>query len=423
MLQFFMLVTPLLMPAYIFRFKLLGIPTNVFEIAVLLTFIALLLYGYIARGKTKNHIFPRWRDDLLFRAFLIFCILFVLSSILGVVNAGFSQDSLGIFKSYVLTPLLLSLSIYWQLKSERVDSVVKYLLIGLYASVLVVSAIALLQRIGLVSTIFYQVGDASFQQYLGDHFRAFSIFESPNYLAMFIVPTSLIACGIINNPKVKTQNLKLWKGSFYLSLILPLLALIFSQSRAGLIAALGSLAIITVIYLYGKLNNKKQKIALVLTFIILASLFIVLVFKFAMRPEADALRFQIYHFSWLMVRENWLTGIGAGNFQDYLKSMPIAGTSISDSLSYAIHPHNLYLALWLNFGLLGLLSFSAISVWVFSFLLKSKNLSSLFILGAFCAILIHGIFDTTYFKNDLAVMYWLITSIAVANFQSKNSNL
>lgn len=432
MLRILAFLTTFLIPFYILRFEVLGIPTNVFEVAVLL------LLGAVAISVLKNKktscrkgfslLLEGWKSDPVVRAILISGIIFIISSVLGIVNAGFSEESLGIFKSWVMVPILLALAISYQLSAARKNdernslTASSYKLAavfcGLYASVLAVSGIAVLQRLGVVGSLLYQVGDQSFNQYLGENFRAFSIFESPNYLAMFIVPATLISAGLLS--KFKDQKSKFWKKAYYLSSILPLLALILSESRAGLIALVGSLGIMGVALLYRKLERAGQKTLLLISAAILSSVFCILVFKFALRPDTDAIRFQIYQFSWTMVKENWLTGIGAGNFHQVLSSMPIEGTHIADNLSYAIHPHNLYLALWLSFGLLGLCSFLSLSFWSIYLLLKKSSPASLFILAALSAILIHGIFDTTYLKNDLSAIFWLIVTLAlIANDQRR----
>ncbi len=45
---------------------------------------------------------------------------------------------------------------------------------------------------------------------------------------------------------------------------------------------------------------------------------------------------------------------------------------------------------------------------------KNTRVSSLRLcLAAMVAVLIHGLVDTTYFKNDLALLFWLVVTAAL----------
>ena len=117
----------------------------------------------------------------------------------------------------------------------------------------------------------------------------------------------------------------------------------------------------------------------------------------------------IWQASKKMIENNFVFGIGPGNFQktylEYQKFYP-------PYLEWAVpHPNNLYLAWWLYGGILGVVGFLGL---VFFFLRdvleksKKEPRQVLFVaLGIMLVILSHGIFDTTYFKNDLAIIFWL----------------
>ena len=112
-----------------------------------------------------------------------------------------------------------------------------------------------------------------------------------------------------------------------------------------------------------------------------------------------------------LIEDNWLWGIGAGNFQEkYL----VYQKYFTPYLEWAVpHPHSLYLSIWLYGGALGLAGFvGLIFFWFRSFWRLQKNPNLRFIgLGIMFYILLHGIVDTTYFKNDLAVVFWLLFTL------------
>jgi len=74
-------------------------------------------------------------------------------------------------------------------------------------------------------------------------------------------------------------------------------------------------------------------------------------------------------------------------------------------------PHNIFLAFWLQAGLLGLVGFFWLLISFFKKIEPKQILSSILI-GTMIYILIHGMVDTTYWKNDLSIIFWLIISIA-----------
>jgi len=421
-------ITTFLIPFYIFRFNLFGIPTNVFEISVFITLIASLLNCFIAGEKQAQ----KFQFDYSLILYSIFFILFLVSSIIGAARSGFSLDSLGILKSWVMVPMVLGAVVRCQVigssyKNEAIFSNLKpvtyYLkpvLLGLYASMLVVSIWAIFQKFGIISTLFYQSGDSSFAQYLGSNFRAFGPFESPNYLAMFIVPCAILALGTSSKLKACPEyprgvlSSKLWSGLFYISFLLPLTALLLSKSRAGIIALIGSAIIYGAIITYRKIADKRVSFVLVLLSALVFSILVFLVYRFALRPDSDAVRFEIYRYAWQMVKDNWIFGIGPAKFQSVLSGFPITDSFRQFALPYAYHPHNLYLALWLNFGILGLLSFLGVVVATIVNLFRSRTGLSLLLLAALSAILMQGVFDTTYFKNDLSAIFWLIIALSFA---------
>jgi O-antigen ligase len=80
-----------------------------------------------------------------------------------------------------------------------------------------------------------------------------------------------------------------------------------------------------------------------------------------------------------------------------------------------MYPHNIFLNFWSELGLLGALLFSWIIakfLWQSSTLyLKEKNFLALGLCGAMLVILIHGLVDVPYFKNDLSVLFWILIAL------------
>ena len=82
-----------------------------------------------------------------------------------------------------------------------------------------------------------------------------------------------------------------------------------------------------------------------------------------------------------------------------------------------MYPHNIFLNFWTELGLAGMVLF----IWIIG---KAMHLSlkiyeqksvykgiALGLIGAMVAIFVHGLVDVPYFKNDLAVVFWVLLAV------------
>ena len=128
-------------------------------------------------------------------------------------------------------------------------------------------------------------------------------------------------------------------------------------------------------------------------------------------------RLMIWQSAWTIIKDHSLIGIGPGMFQKYYLDYQ---AKFPPYLEWAVpQPHNIFLAFWLQTGLLGLIGF----IWLlFRFFESvtpnrsdtpqkiSKKLS-LVLMAAMIYILIHGLVDTPYWKNDLSIIFWLLIAL------------
>ena len=125
-------------------------------------------------------------------------------------------------------------------------------------------------------------------------------------------------------------------------------------------------------------------------------------------------RLGIWEAAYEMLSRSPLWGIGAGMFQTafivkkhfVLYPVPV---------EVALHPHNIFLATWLYGGLLGFVGFLGIifatGIDLYKKLTKKVGSDPTFygaLAISFVIILVHGMVDTTYWKNDLAFMWWIL---------------
>lgn len=399
MTQVMVFISLFLIPAYIFRFSILDIPTNIFEVAVGVSALMFII-EWLIKKPTKKFNFGLWPAYVL-----------VLAAIISTVIAADTTVALGILKGWFFVPAVLYLIIINSFERKTL----RRLSIPLFVSLLIVSLWACLQKLGIISTLFYQVGDRGFTDYIAQS-RAFGPFESPNYLAMFVVPMAFLTLPIFSYARSATD--KIFIAAFY---ILPLSALYASHSLGGLLAfGFGLISLLAVLlaktYRAKLVNSGIKTVLLAVGLIIVAVGFAMIFSSISSETYSNAIRKDIYHYSIELLKLHPILGIGLGEFQKMVENISISNLGFQMyGLSYALHPHNLFLALWLNLGLLGLIAFIYLLGSFFWQLGRRGGdillLSSTF--AAMVAILIHGLVDTTYFKNDLSVIFWLLLAISV----------
>jgi putative inorganic carbon (HCO3(-)) transporter len=109
-----------------------------------------------------------------------------------------------------------------------------------------------------------------------------------------------------------------------------------------------------------------------------------------------------------IIKDNPLVGTGLASFPVVYEKYKEASHT-----EFFPNPDELYLTLWIEMGLAGLVIF----IWLVAkylkagaSLIKKKAVTgyAVGLMAAMIALLVHGFFDTPYFKNDLAVAFWIL---------------
>ncbi len=373
-----------LLPLYYLRFNIGGLPTNFIEI--LIGLLLVLTLGSYQRLSLPN----AWPIGLI---------------VVGVVLASFfaldTRVAFGIVKGWFVIPIIYYSCVTTIFPPNQRQVFIKPALISL----VLVSLYAIGQRFGLIPLLSYQLPEAT--QYL-DQGRAVGFFESPNFLAMYLVPLTLVTGGYL----VLTKNFR-WLAW----LVLPLVAIVLSQSQAGWLAIGAGLVWLCLWRSSTSLAPSRVKLigVGVGTAVLLLALW-----KWA----DDSARLLIWQNAWQMVKDHPLLGIGPGQFQANFLLLGDQSGQFAAVLPYALHPHNLFLNVYLSTGLLGLIG----SVWFLAGLGKeffrnaARSPLALAATSALVAVLVHGLFDSTIFKNDLAIIFWLLVFLVSNGYKESNAN-
>lgn len=381
--RFILSILPLLLPLYVVRFHVGPIPSTLLELSL---FTILLLW--IISQKSLRQTLASFTHSPWFWPILLWNI----AGLLGVATADTHLAALGLWRAYFLEPTL----IFVMLRDlVRTDEDRRALLRSSCAIVIFVAVWAILQRAELLPI-------PSPWDVAPQGIRSTGPFPFPNALALFCVPFAALyaSLALAHTPLLR----RTWLITAALA---GLIATILAQSDGGLIALAAAVGIALL------LNNKTRRFALIAA--ILGSVIIAAIpttrmiaeRQFLFKEWSGKVRLVMWNETWTMLRDHPLTGAGLGNF-------PTAITPYHKATWMEIfqYPHNILLNLWSEIGLLGIIAFAWILfVWIRNSSLATRpsqlipRHSALIVLTA---LLVHGIVDVPYFKNDLALAFWIL---------------
>ncbi|MCM1339865.1 MAG: O-antigen ligase family protein [Muribaculaceae bacterium] len=147
---------------------------------------------------------------------------------------------------------------------------------------------------------------------------------------------------------------------------------------------------------------------------------------FAMRNDSsNSFRFNVYHSSLEMFKDNWLLGIGVGN-KNFREIYGLYMKTGFDALS----AYNIYLETAVESGIFALIAFLGclitMSIDAVKFILHSLDREQVIFVSvsivAIWAVMFHGLVDTIYFRPQLQFMFWSYAAIiSTLVYQKENA--
>ncbi len=348
------------LPLYLVRFMIFGIPTTVLEILIYILFLL-----WLVEGGNKN-----LKIILKNNKLLIFGIVFLFIGVsLATIFSLDLRTSAGIWKAWFVDPILFFIVLISVIKNSEQ---VKKVLFSLFLSGIVVSIIALIYLI---------LGE------LDPVGRLQAFYTSPNYLAMYLVPALII--GFWSLLRSKTY--------FLAPTLLLAVILFFTRSFSSWLAIITVLGFSLFIYLF----KSRKKYAWLILVAVLIIILILGYLALTQRESSLNARLIIWQKAWEIFTTHPILGIGPGTFGNYFLPSPEWGVP---------QPHNIFLAFLLQTGLIGFLGFVLLLIYFFRPKADQPRAGSLqlLLMMIMACILIHGLTDTLYWKNDIAVVFWVI---------------
>ncbi len=389
-----------LLPTYLLRSNIGWLPFTFLELLIWFTF-----FGWLMQAWKRNTLF-----STVLRNYRLGISIILLASIFSVIIAPSITAAAGLWKAYIIQPLLLFIIAKNIIVSKK-D--LQYILIGFGISALYLALFALYQKLT-------GVGIPTGPWVAPETRRVTSLFTSPNALGMYLAPLCSIFIGysIANFKQAKKTSIFLLT-----TVVISLLSLIFTKSEGTFIGLAVSVGVFLWFTKYRKLFASLA-IALVALVTLIASplgqhinqpvhqkIYTTLTFQ----DQSGQNRLWLWNLAWQQLTsspQTFIFGTGLFGFSEIQNQ-----TRNPDRIEALLYPHNILLNFWTELGLLGVIGFLLILCSFFKKFRQTAQLSSttpwlhIGIVAAILGLLAHGIVDVPYFKNDLAIIFWLLIAM------------
>lgn len=383
-----LVATCALMPAYVVRWRVGPLPTTLLEAAILVTIGALLVESWQARQA------PPWRSPLVVPAGL-----FLVAAAVAVLVSPDHRAALGLYRAYVLEPIALFVVAGAVVRTEaRARALVVALWLG--GGVVGLANLAVVLNALRHHTLNVAIAPPVV------------IYMTPNAVALYLVPLVALAGALLLH--AEDRRLRLAAAAFAAVGVAATLA---SFSRGGYMA----LAVIGLLLVL----SHRWRYALV------PGLVVVGVVAARVPPVASRLahevnladpnnsfveRVHLWGATLRMLRDHPVFGAGLSGF-----AKTIDAYRNGQYTEHLIYPHDIVLNAWSETGLVGLVAFAWIMVQGFRLALRGWRRADaawrpyhLGVALALVGLVVHGLVDVPYWKNDLSAEFWVLMALTWA---------
>ena len=415
------------LPTYLIRFNIGPIPFTLLEAMIIIIFLIWII-------KSKPWLRLRksaWQERTKKYPYYFEIIAILIAAWTALAIAGFNNSALGIFKAYFLEPVMLYIVII-NCGSKGIE---KKFLWPLTISSLLLSLFAIFQQLtgSFIANPFWAALETR---------RVTSVFPYPNALGLFLAPIFFLSAALLYfYPKHSNLITAAKKIFIIVSLLSSILAIFFARSEGALIGIIVALFIIAILA-----NKKSRRLALGL-----AALGIIFLITYAPAWKYVQQKATLMDLSGQIRRQQWLetinmlkegriiSGAGLSKYQEKVIPFHQEGIFVKNDdpefqrhvvwneeyrkkvgqpVEIYLYPHNIFLNFWTETGLFGALLFTwLIARYLFEAIKLLKNTQDRYrylilgLIGAMSTIIIHGLVDVPYFKNDLAILFWFLIAL------------
>jgi len=339
------------------------------------------------------------------KALDFFMFVFVLSILIAQVFSTYPQYSLRFLAFYITCFLFLLLIVSEFRTMDKLETLLGIMLVAVSIS----GVYGIWQRI-----VGVPVNPAYVDLNLNEGLpgRVYSTMDNPNNFAEILVMMIPFYFAAIFNSKTAVRKL------FYVALAVPpMVSLLLTGSRASWVG----FAAAFMVYLFFK-NKKLIPVAIILGLMAVPflpkSIYRRILTIFNPYDSSMNYRKQIYYSVKPMLRDFWLTGFGLGT--DVFRKL--ANTYYWYTGSIPAHSHNFFLQLWLEAGIIGILSFLGAMIRIAKRSIKAvysnadERAKNTLISGmmSIAGVLVAGIVEYIWFYQRVMLIFWVVVGIMLA---------
>ena len=217
------------------------------------------------------------------------------------------------------------------------------------------------------------------------------------------------------------ENIDLPRKIFDIIIFLASLAACIMINTRG---AWLDLAIVLPFILAYRFKSRKKFLAAIIILVTMAGIFLAASPKTFQRLQTVATvgseqsvteRFLMWHSALNMIADKPLTGVGFGNYESAYREIYILDEAKEH---FQGHAHNVYLQLWAETGLPGLILFCAL----FGYILfwswrRAENIFGLMLFTATLDLMLYSLTDYTFAAFSAMRVYWLLFGVCVAGIK------
>lgn len=375
------ILLPMALPLYLIRFKIGSLPTTLLEI-YLFSLFSFTLYAFHFTPFNKGwRSMAEWKWPVL---------LWVIASLAAVFWSPSMVTGLGLWRAYVLEPVLVLVLLFGL--REVIDR--KRLEYAMCSVIGIVGLWALIQFVtgqGIPSPWNVSIADGR---------RATGPFPYPNALALFVVPMGAYLISRWIEVKREWWLLAGWAMAG--------LSALLAKSDGGMLALACATWFVLVV------KKETRRLAIILALLGVVTIALVAPIRNAFMEQATfsgwsgRVRTWTWTETWNMLKDRPILGAGFGGYPIVFE--PYHEKTFIEIFQY---PHTIVFNVWTETGLVGLFAFGWVIVtWI-------RKRISWIAMAPLIAILVHGLVDVPYFKNDLAIAFWLLVFLTTISLDQE----
>jgi len=402
------------LPSYLIRFEVGPLPMTVLEGMILILFGIWVVKSFkhlsILTFKQFNfQRLKRWAER--WKGLLGTIILFLFSASVAVVVSPETKAAMGLWKAYFVEPILFFIVFISVIQKDKLKNIIW----ALAGSSAVVSLVAWYQKLtgNWIANEFWAAEATR---------RVSGFFPYPNALALYLGPIVVLLIGLLvkslgEEKKEKLLNCYIIKLLGWGIVILDLMMIYWSGSKGAMLGIAAGI----VFYALFWAGKRKYFWPIVVIGILMGAWLwqsgrINLKGNYSVEGgDSISVRTEMWQESWQMIKDHYVWGAGLAGYQSAMTDY-----HQKKYIEIYLYPHNIFLNFWSEIGLLGLVAIVAITVWFYKIGLAKRDKEDLrfmiydlriILMAAMTVIIVHGLVDAPYFKNDLSVFFWLMVGM------------